>query len=84
MVEATEKDGGPVEDDGEDQVGPEWSRWFPFDRSLLTALVDRRRPEVHTFHLPFGEMAPTLQDVALLLGLPIAGALASLPDAPTD
>ena len=43
------------------------------DRSLLTALVDRWRPETHTFHLPCGEMAPTLQDVAMLLGLPING-----------
>ena len=43
------------------------------DRSLLTALVDRWRPETHTFHLPCGEMAPTLQDVSYLLGLPIAG-----------
>ena len=37
------------------------------DRSLLTALVDRWRPETHTFHLPCGEMTPTLQDVAYLL-----------------
>ena len=43
------------------------------DRSLLTALVDRWRPETHTFHLPCGEMAPTLQDVAYLLGLPLDG-----------
>jgi hypothetical protein len=43
------------------------------DRSLLTALVDRWRPETHTFHLPCGEMAPTLQDVSFLLGLPIDG-----------
>ena len=43
------------------------------DRSLLTALVDRWRPETHTFHLPCGEMSPTLQDVAILLGLPISG-----------
>ena len=43
------------------------------DRSLLTALVDRWRPETHTFHLPYGEMAPTLQDVAYLLGLPLDG-----------
>ena len=43
------------------------------DRSLLTALVDRWRPETHTFHLPCGEMAPTLQDVAMQLGLPISG-----------
>ena len=43
------------------------------DRSLLTALVDRWRPETHTFHLPCEEMTPTLQDVAYLLGLPIIG-----------
>jgi hypothetical protein len=39
-----------------------------------TALYLRRwRTETHTFHLPCGEMAPTLQDVSYLLGLPIAG-----------
>ena len=43
------------------------------DRSLLTALVDRWRPETHTFHLPCGEMTPMLHDVAYLLGLPIVG-----------
>ena len=43
------------------------------DRSLLTALVDRWRPETNTFHLPCGEMTPTLQDIAILLGLPISG-----------
>ncbi|XP_066166193.1 uncharacterized protein [Oryza sativa Japonica Group] len=47
-------------------------RWDP-DRSLLAALVDRWRPETHTFHLPCGEVAPTLQDVSYLLGLPLAG-----------
>jgi hypothetical protein len=47
---------------------------FSYDRSLLTCLVDRWRPETHTFHFPWGEMAPTLQDVSFLLGLPLAGA----------
>lgn len=46
---------------------------FRLDRSLLTALVDRWRPETHTFHLPCGEMTPTLQDVTYLLGLPVGG-----------
>ena len=46
---------------------------FQFDMSLLTALLDRWHPETHTFHLPVGEMTPTLQDVAMLLGLPCAG-----------
>lgn len=44
------------------------------DKSLLSCLVDRWRPETHTFHFPCGEMAPTLQDVSYLLGLPLAGA----------
>ena len=43
------------------------------DTSLLTCLVDRWRPETHTFHFRWGEMAPTLQDVSYLLGLPLAG-----------
>ena len=45
--------------------------WFTVDRGLLSALVDRWRPETHTFHLPVGEMAVTQQDVSLLLGLPL-------------
>ena len=84
MVEATEEDGAPVEDDGEVQAGPDRSRRFPFDRSLLTALVDGWRPETHTFHLLFREMTPTLQDVAVLLSLLIAGAAASPPKAPAN
>jgi hypothetical protein len=28
---------------------------------------------MHTFHFPFGEMTITLEDVALLLGLPCVG-----------
>ena len=79
MVQATEEDGAAGGDEGGDR-----SRRFPFDRSLLTALVDRWRPETHTFHLPFGEMTPTLEDVSLLLGLPIAGDAAFLPEAPHD
>lgn len=33
---------------------------FMLDPSLLKALVDRWRPETHTFHLCWGELAPTL------------------------
>jgi hypothetical protein len=39
--------------------------------AALTALVDRWRPETHTFHLRAGEMTSTLQDVSMILGLPI-------------
>ncbi|XP_047044170.1 protein MAIN-LIKE 1-like, partial [Lolium rigidum] len=41
--------------------------------AALTALVDRWRPKTHTFHLRAGEMTPTLQDVSMILGLPIQG-----------
>ena len=52
--------------------GTESSR-LAVDKSLLTTPVDRWRPETHIFHLPCGEMAPTLQDVSFLLGLPLVG-----------
>uniref|UniRef100_K3ZNC5 SWIM-type domain-containing protein n=1 Tax=Setaria italica TaxID=4555 RepID=K3ZNC5_SETIT len=45
----------------------------PMDGPLLTAMVDRWRPETHTFHLPFGEMTITMQDAAMILGLPLDG-----------
>jgi hypothetical protein len=48
-------------------------RKMTLDRVLLTALVDRWRPETDTFHLRWGKIAPTLQDVSCLLGLSLAG-----------
>jgi hypothetical protein len=44
------------------------------DYTALTALVDRWRPETHTFHLPCGEITVMLHDVTMMLGLPINGA----------
>ncbi|XP_078151244.1 serine/threonine-protein phosphatase 7 long form homolog [Carex rostrata] len=43
------------------------------DAALIHGLVERWRPETHTFHLPFGEMTFTLEDVSCLWGLPITG-----------
>ena len=43
------------------------------ESSLLSALVDRWRPETHTFHMPFGEITVTLKDIAMITGLPIRG-----------
>lgn len=43
------------------------------DPNIVAALVERWRPETHSFHLPFGEMTVTLQDVSCLWGLPISG-----------
>ncbi|QHO00595.1 uncharacterized protein DS421_13g407800 [Arachis hypogaea] len=40
---------------------------------MLAALVERWRPEIHTFVLPVGEVTVTLEDVAHIFGLPIDG-----------
>ncbi|XP_068504171.1 protein MAIN-LIKE 1-like [Phaseolus vulgaris] len=44
-----------------------------FNHVLLTALVERWRSETHTFHFPLGETTVTLEDVELILGLPVDG-----------
>ncbi|RYR21530.1 hypothetical protein Ahy_B03g066837 [Arachis hypogaea] len=46
---------------------------FEYDNPLISAFVERWRPETHTFHLPWGECTITLEDVAMQLGLPIDG-----------
>ena len=43
------------------------------DHGLISTLVEWWRPETQTFHLPHGEMLITLQDVEVILGLPIDG-----------
>jgi hypothetical protein len=44
-----------------------------FNQTALTALLDRWRPETHSFHLPCGEMTVTLEDFAMITALPIDG-----------
>ncbi|XP_050876535.1 protein MAIN-LIKE 2-like [Lathyrus oleraceus] len=43
------------------------------DFKLVVALLERWRPETHTFHLPTGEFTITLEDVSMLLSLRING-----------
>ncbi|XP_074266486.1 serine/threonine-protein phosphatase 7 long form homolog [Silene latifolia] len=48
-----------------------------FNVDLISALVERWRPETHSFHLTVGEATVTLQDVQVLLGLRIRGDIVS-------
>ncbi|XP_034583403.1 protein MAIN-LIKE 1 isoform X2 [Setaria viridis] len=59
---------------GLDVISYQVNRGMPkFNSAAITALVDRWRPETHSFHLPFGEMTVTLQDCQKMLGLSIRG-----------
>ncbi|XP_075669647.1 serine/threonine-protein phosphatase 7 long form homolog [Castanea sativa] len=58
------------------RIGLEGLYRTPFreiDHNIITAFVERWWHETHTFHLPHGEMTITLQDVEVLLGIPIDG-----------
>ena len=48
--------------------------FIKIDNAQITALVERWRPETHTFHLAEGEATVTLQDVKVLTGLPVDAA----------
>ncbi|KAK5840565.1 hypothetical protein PVK06_009467 [Gossypium arboreum] len=45
------------------------------DPKLISAFVERWRPETHTFHFPCGECIISLEDVQLQLGLLVDGSV---------
>ncbi|RYR67287.1 hypothetical protein Ahy_A03g013607 isoform C [Arachis hypogaea] len=51
------------------------ARWFWLDEPLVSAFIERWRPETHTFHMPFEKCIITLQDVVYQLGQPVDGLL---------
>jgi len=48
-------------------------RHLKVDHALVTSLVERWKPETHTFHFPTCECTITLQDISLQLGLNVDG-----------
>ena len=46
---------------------------------LVSIFVERWQPETNTFHMPFGEMTITLDDVHVILGIPVRGKSISAP-----
>ncbi|KAK9105549.1 hypothetical protein Scep_022393 [Stephania cephalantha] len=43
------------------------------NKEVISAFVERWQPETNTFHLPFGEMSISLEDVSILLKIPVTG-----------
>ncbi|KAK9088474.1 hypothetical protein Scep_027556 [Stephania cephalantha] len=43
------------------------------NKEVISAFVERWQPKTNTFHLPFGEMSISLEDVSMLLKIPITG-----------
>jgi len=48
-------------------------RWKYSDIQLCHTLAERWWPRTNTFHLPFGELTITIEDVCYILGLPVGG-----------
>ena len=50
--------------------------WVPnidLDHALITALVERLQLKMHLFHLPHDEMTIMLQDMEVIMGIPVDG-----------
>ena len=43
------------------------------NQALVSTFVERWQPKTNTFHLPFGEMTITLDDVSAIIGIPVVG-----------
>lgn len=59
-------------------------RWISYktpNKNLICAFVERWQPETNSFHMPFGEMTITLDDVFCLTGLPVSGLPVVAPEA---
>ncbi|CAL2232230.1 unnamed protein product [Prunus armeniaca] len=51
------------------------------DKIVISTLLERWHPETNTFHMPFGEMTITLDDVSSILGILVSSvAVAPLED----
>ncbi|XP_052178680.1 protein MAIN-LIKE 1-like [Diospyros lotus] len=47
--------------------------------TVVSAFSERWQPETNIFHLPFGEMTLTLDDIATILKIPVSGSPVSVP-----
>jgi hypothetical protein len=66
--------------DGLRATGLQWlqdTSYNHIDLGLCSAFRERWHKETSSFHLPFGELTVTLDDVSFLLHLPIDGMLLS-------